>query len=138
MNLSVVAAFSMLIGFGSLPILPCLCRCLHPNFDHYIVITTTLIYFVHYHIINCVKEHRIIGGEETWVGEDEGAAEGGVDRGLEEGPTATYHPGKDQDGYTVEGHAGGYITRTFKQPYQRFLGRLLFHLRFPSHRLHPL
>ncbi|MDQ1279387.1 MAG: hypothetical protein QG670_649 [Thermoproteota archaeon] len=47
----------MVIGFGRRPILPRLC--LHPNFDHSIVVTVTLIYFVHYHIINCVQKHKI-------------------------------------------------------------------------------
>jgi len=56
----------MVIGFGSRPILPRLCRCPQPNFTQYIVVTATLIYFVSYHIINCVKEHRIIGGEENY------------------------------------------------------------------------
>ena len=49
----------MLIGFGSRPTLPRRRRCLHPNFDHHVGITTTIIYFVHYLIINYVQKHKI-------------------------------------------------------------------------------
>ncbi len=49
----------MVTGFGNRPILPRLCRCLHPNFIHHLVVTTILIYFVHYHIIDCVQKHKI-------------------------------------------------------------------------------
>ena len=107
----------MLIGFGSRPVLPCLCRYLHPNFDHCIVVTITLIYFVHYHIINCVQKHRIIGGERIWVGEEE--VEDGVDHGPEEGPSAICRLGKDQAGHMAEELAGGSLHHNFRQVFHK-------------------
>jgi len=136
-NLSVIGVFSMVTGFGSRPILPRRRRCLQPNFDHHVSITITLIYFVYYLIIDCVKKHKIIGGEnKQWVGEDE--EEAGVDRGLETDLLATCHLGRDQDGSTGEASAGGYIIRTYKQTSHRFLDRQLSHQYFQQHSSPPL
>jgi hypothetical protein len=79
---------------------------------------------VHKHKINDSEVERI------WVGEEE--AEVGQDPGREEVPSAIYRLGRDQDGYTVEEHAGGFSHRTFKQLFLplshhqlRFLQRFL-------------
>ncbi len=75
--------------------------------------------------------------KKPWVGvgEDEGEAEVGLDHGPEEGRSATYRLGKDQVGYTAEGHAGGFLRHTFRQRFHRLL--LLYHLllqRFPKNK----
>ena len=58
-------------------------------------------------------------GEKTWVGEDEKEAEAGEDLGLDEDPLVICHLGRDQAGYMVEEHVGGFI-HIYRQLFQRF------------------
>ena len=47
-----------------------------------------------------------ICGDKVWDGED---LEEDMACGLEEAPSAIYPHGRDQDGFSEEGHAGGYF-----------------------------
>lgn len=58
--MSTVGTFSMLIGFGILPLLPRLRLCRHPIFGHVLLCLPQLLYIsVHYSIIDCVHKHKI-------------------------------------------------------------------------------
>ena len=60
MNLSTVGTFSILIGFGNLPLLPRLRLCRHPIFNHFLVCPPQLLYIsVHYPINENVHKHKI-------------------------------------------------------------------------------
>jgi hypothetical protein len=63
--------------------------------------SVSLIYFVHYHIINYVHKHKTEEAKtQKWDTEETQT------RGLEEGHSAIYPHGKDQDGVMVGALAG--------------------------------